>query len=365
VARSPSERDGLLAALRERIDDIDQRLQALIDERVRLAMEVGRIKTEQGDRFFYRPEREAKILNAVVARNQGPLRDEQLAHIFREIISASLALEAPMRVAYLGPEGTFTQAAALKHFGQSVSVVPAATVDEVFRTVERRGCHFGVVPVENSTEGMIAHTLDMFLDSRLRICGEVMLRIEHNLLAAGGDLSAVARVYAHSQSLGQCRRWLSANLPGVERLAVASNADAARRVMDDPGSAAIASRTAAEIYGLQTLAANIEDDPGNTTRFLVIGELQTGPSGRDKTSVVVSAQNRPGALYHLIEPIAAHGLSMTRIESRPTRRGLWEYAFFFDVEGHAEDEPVARALAELERTAAYYRLLGSYPQSVA
>lgn len=356
--------DDRLKALRERIDALDEQIQALISARARCAQEVAELKNGSGAASFYRPEREAEVLRKVIVRNQGPLSGEEMARLFREIMSACLALEQPLRIAYLGPEGTFTQVAALKHFGHSVATVAHHSIDEVFRDVEAASCHYGVVPVENSTEGVVTHTLDMFLNSPLKIVGEVQLRVHHHLLGKADALAAVRRVYAHQQALAQCREWLDENLAGVERVAVSSNAEAARRVAGENDAAAIASREAADIYGLRALASNIEDEPDNTTRFLVIGREPVAPSGRDKTSLLVSAPNRPGALHELLAPFARHGISMTRIESRPSRRGVWEYVFFVDIEGHAADAAVATALEQLTAKAAMLKVLGSYPRAV-
>lgn len=354
-----------LDRIRAQIDALDSKLQDLLNERARLAQEVAQVKRDGGnENHFYRPEREAQILQEIKDRNQGPLSDEEIARLFREIMSACLALEQPLEIAFLGPEGTFTQAAARKHFGHSVTTVPLATIDEVFREVSSGASHYGVVPVENSTEGVVSHTLDMFIQSPLKICGEVQLRIHHHLLAAGTTMEEVRQVYSHQQSLAQCREWLDRHLPDAERIAVSSNAEAARRVADKRGAAAIAGEAAAEIYGLQVLAENIEDEPDNTTRFLVIGNQVVPPSGKDKTSLLVSAQNRAGALYGLLTPFVKHGISLTRIESRPSRRGMWEYVFFVDIEGHLEDESVAAAVAELQQQASVCKVLGSYPQAV-
>jgi len=354
-----------LAKLREQIDDLDVEIQALINRRAGLVVEVARVKRAAGEEgSFYRPEREAMILSRVIERHEGPLPREEITRLFREIMSACLALETPLTIAFLGPEGTFTQAAALKHFGHSVTTVPMGTIDEVFREVEAGDADFGVVPVENSTEGIITHTLDMFLASSLRICGEVEFRIHHFLLGSGKDMQGIRTLISHQQSLAQCREWINTHLPGVELEAVSSNSEAARRVAGRPDAAAIAGRTAAEIYGLNVLAENIEDKPDNTTRFLVLGKLETSPSGSDKTSIVVSGKNRPGALHRLLEPLTRHGVSMTRIESRPSRTGLWEYVFFVDLEGHEQDPKVRAALEELEQEAVFLKRLGSYPRAV-
>ncbi|HEY9198009.1 MAG TPA: prephenate dehydratase [Gammaproteobacteria bacterium] len=354
-----------LQSLRERIDALDERLQELLSERAHCAQQVAQAKIAQGDQGdFYRPEREAEVLRKVRERNRGPLGDAEISRLFREIMSACLALEKPLLIGYLGPEGTFTQAAALKHFGHSVQTQAQPAIDVVFREVEAGGCNYGVVPIENSTEGVVNHTLDMFLRSPLHICGEVALRIELHLLSPEAELTAVQRVYAHQQALAQSREWLDANLPRAERIAVSSNGEAARRVAQESGAAAIAGDAAAELYGLNRLASRIEDEPGNTTRFLVIGRQAVGRSGQDKTSLLISVKNEPGALYRMLEPMARHGLSMTRIESRPSRRGIWDYVFFVDIEGHIEDAKVAAALKELEQHANLFKVLGSYPRAV-
>lgn len=354
-----------LETLRARIDALDARLLALLNDRARLAREVARAKAELGEQdHCYRPEREAQVLRALKERNAGPLSDEDVLRVFREVMSACLAQEQPLRVAYLGPEGTFTQAAALRHFGHAVTTVALNAIDEVFREVESEGCAYGVVPVENSIEGVVNHTLDSFVDSPLAICGEVELRIHHHLLGTGGALSGVARIYAHQQSLAQCRRWLDRNLLNAERIPVSSNAEAARRAAAEPGAAAIAGEAAAEIYGLAVIANNIEDDPANTTRFLVVGRHSPPPSGDDKTSLMFSTLNRPGALHRALGAFEEHGVNMTRIESRPSRRGTWDYLFFVDLDGHAAEQPVARAITELETRATMVKRLGSYPRAV-
>jgi chorismate mutase/prephenate dehydratase len=356
-----------LKPIRERIDAIDAELLTLISERARCAQDVARVKREAQpgeDVEFYRPEREAQILRKVLDDNPGPLSGEEMARLFREIMSACLALEQPLNIAFLGPEGTFTQAAAYKHFGHSVTTTPLGAIDEVFREVESGGCPYGVVPIENSTEGVVNHTLDMFMQSPLKICGEVEMRIHHHLLGRGIELEKVERVYSHAQSLAQCREWLDANLPHAERVDVKSNAEAARRAAKESGAAAIAGETAAELYELEILYRNIEDQPDNTTRFLVIGRQAVAPSGQDKTSLLVSTSNRPGSLYRLLEPLASAGVSMTRIESRPSHCVNWDYVFFFDVEGHAEETRLKAALDSLRKEAELVKVLGSYPHAV-
>jgi chorismate mutase/prephenate dehydratase len=354
-----------LRQIRERIDQLDVQIQELINQRAAAAKEVAEIKLEEDrDAFFYRPEREAAILKQIQRRNRGPMGDEEMARLFREIMSACLALEQPMKIAYLGPEGTFTQAAALKHFGHSIKTVSLASISDVFREVESGVAHYGVVPVENSTEGVINHTLDLFMHSPLFICGEVSLRIHHHLLSQASDLDAVKRVYSHQQSLAQCRLWLDRNLPTAEQITVGSNAEAAKLARREPGAAAIAGEMAAELYQLQGLARNIEDQPDNTTRFLVIGRQKAYSSGEDKTTFLCATRNVAGGLNALLAPLAAHGISMSRIESRPSRQGNWDYVFFIDIEGHQDDPHIARALEDLKKDARMLKILGSYPNAV-
>jgi chorismate mutase/prephenate dehydratase len=359
-----------LERVRQRIDAIDRELLRLISERARCAQEVGQIKSSSapdgsdGSARFYRPEREAAILRGIKGLNPGPLGDEEVLRLFREIMSACLALERPLRVAYLGPEGTFTQAAAIKHFGQSVHSTALPSIGDIFREVEAGSCDYGVVPVENSTEGVISHTLDLFMTSPLRIVGEVSLRIHHHLMSRVSDPGAIRTLYSHQQSLAQCRGWLDRHLPHAERVAVGSNAEAARLAAAEPGTAAVAATQAADIYGLQILAERIEDEPGNTTRFLVIGPKDAPPSGQDKTSLLLSCRNESGGLHGLLTPLAEHGISMSRIESRPSRRGIWDYVFFIDILGHRQDPKVAKALEHLKRDALLFKVLGSYPVAV-
>lgn len=356
-----------LAEIRERIDAVDGELHRLLNERARLAQQVGISKHASGRTIdFYRPEREAQVLRAAQKRNKGPLRDEEILRLFREIMSACLAQQEPLKVAFLGPEGTFTQQAVYKQFGHSVRALALPSIDEVFHEVESGAADFGVVPIENSTEGTVMHTLDRFLVSPLSVCGEVELRIHQYLMGRMKSLAAVKRVCSHQQSLAQCREWLDEHLPDAEQVAVSSNAEAARRARDEQHTAAIAGETAAEVYGLDVLVAKIEDRPDNTTRFLVIGAKTFRPSGDDKTTVLVSVAHTdaPGALYRLLEPLAQNGVSLTRIESRPSRRKKWDYVFFLDLEGHAEDPKVALALGELKERSSLYRVLGSYPRSV-
>jgi chorismate mutase / prephenate dehydratase len=360
--------------LRGRIDAVDSQLHALLNERARLARQVGVSKHSDGHLVdFYRPEREAQVLRLALDRNQAArqrglaaLRDEEIARLFREIMSACLAQEEPLKVAYMGPEGTFGQTATYKHFGHSVRALPLASIGEVFHEVEAGQADFGVVPIENSTEGTVNHTLDSFLGSPLRICGEVELRVHQCLMGRMGQLTAVRRICSHPQSLAQCRQWLDAHLPDVERIAVSSNAEGARRARDEDGTAAIAGQTAADVYGLDVLVAEIEDRPDNTTRFFVVGRRLFARSGVDRTTLLVSTgdTDAPGALYRLLEPLARNRITLTRIESRPSKRRKWDYVFFIDVEGHVDDPAVSRALAALKKRASLYRVLGSYPRAV-
>ncbi|HRQ65317.1 MAG TPA: prephenate dehydratase [Xanthomonadaceae bacterium] len=351
--------------IRSRIDAIDRDIQALINERAHFAHQVGKAKGELKRAVdYYRPEREAQVLRGVLDRNDGPLSDEEMVRLFREIMSACLAQQEPLKVGFLGPEGTFSQAAVRKHFGHSVHGLPLASIEEVFQEVEAGHADFGVVPVENSGEGSVQSTLDMFMTSNLKICGEIELRIHQYLLSRSGRLEDIERVYSHPQSLAQTRNWLRAQLPKAERIAVSSNAEAARRARNADDAAAIAGESAALVYGLKTVAGPIEDRPDNTTRFLVLGRELFSPSGHDKTSLLMAVKDQPGALYSLLQPLAKHGISMTRIESRPTRSGKWDYAFFVDVEGHVHDGALKQALEEVGPAASMLKVLGSYPAAV-
>src|SRR5688572_8439985 len=339
-----------LVDLRGKIDGVDERIQRLIAERAQYAKEIGILKGLTSTVEFYRPEREAQVLRKVVERNGGPLRDEEMVRLFRELMSACLAQEEPLKVAYLGPEGTFTQSAVFKHFGHSVHALAVPTIDEVFHEVESSTADFGVAPVENSSEGTVnIHTLDMFLTSPLKICGEIELRIHQHLMGRMQDIGEVRRVCAHPQSLAQCRSWLAEHLPNVEKIPVASNAEAARRARDEDGTAALAGEAAAQVYSLRILFNSVEDREDNTTRFVVVGRKLFPASGSDKTSILVSATGTegPGALLHLLGPLARHGVNLTRIESRPSRRRKWDYVFFVDLDGHADDEAVRKALEEV------------------
>jgi chorismate mutase/prephenate dehydratase len=356
-----------LAAARAGIDRVDGELLRLLCERARLVLDVARIKHSGGaaPAAYYRPEREAQILARVVRDNPGPLDAEAVAQLFREIISCCRALEQSLSVAYLGPPGTFGQAALVRHFGHFARALPCVSIGAVFREVEAGNAHYGIVPVENSTEGLVSHTHDCLARTPLAVCGEVALRVHQCLLAAPAtEPAAITRIYSHQQSLAQCRQWLDAHWPAAERVAVASNGEAARLVAGLGDAAAIAGALAADLYGLRTLAANIEDEADNTTRFLVIGSQRAAPSGRDKTSILVSARNESGALYRVLAPFHAAGISLLRLESRPARTGSWSYVFFIDFNGHAQEPRVAAVLAEVAAAAIDVRVLGSYPQAV-
>jgi chorismate mutase/prephenate dehydratase len=367
-SRAPKKLD--LTDIRRQIDSVDSQLLKLINERARIAQTVGeskRTESAQGSTVdYYRPEREAEVLRSVIENNPGPLRNEEVVRLFREIMSACLAQQEPLKVAFLGPEGTFTQQAVLKHFGHSVRALPLPSIAEVFYEVQAGHADFGVVPIENSTEGTVNHTLDMFMNSSLKICGEIELRIHQNLMGKMKGLESIQRVVSHPQSLAQCRGWLDEHLPKAERIAASSNAEAARRARDEDGTAAIAGTVAAEIYSLQIMVPEIEDRPDNTTRFLVIGRKLFGASGKDKTSLLITGGNTqsPGALHKLLEPFARKGISLTRIESRPSQKKKWDYVFFIDVEGHVEQQPLKSVLEELKKNSSLFRILGSYPVAV-
>jgi chorismate mutase/prephenate dehydratase len=350
-----------LESLREKIDDIDSRLLKLLSARARI---VQRVAEAKNGATVYRPEREAQVLRRVAQENPGPLPDRAVQRVFTEIMSACRALEDTVTVAFLGPEGTYSQEAALKHFGATAPLSPCASIDEVFRRVENGGVGYAVVPVENSTEGAVGRSLDLLLATDARVCGEVMLPIRQCLMSTVKSTAAIGTVYSHTQSLAQCQRWLATHLPHAEQVAVVSNAEAAKLASRDRSAAAIASRTAASLYKLQLLARDIEDEPNNTTRFLVLGAHDAAATGNDKTSLILSARNVPGAIYALLSPLAKNGVSMTKLESRPARTGLWEYVFYVDVQGHASDGNVAAALSELERLASLFKNLGSYPAAL-
>ena len=364
-----------LKDLRQKIDKIDRELVSLISERARCAQTVADVKKaaldtndENETPVYYRPEREAQVLRTIMQHNEqqgGPLDNEEMARLFREIMSACLALEQPTKVAFLGPEGTFTQEAVMKHFGHSAVPVSMATIDEVFREVEAGAVHYGVVPVENSTEGVVTHTLDSFINSNIHICGEVVLRIHQNLLVSDiTHVERISRIYSHPQSLAQCRQWLDSHYPHAERISVSSNAEAAKRIKGEWSAAAIAGVTAARLYDLKVLTEKIEDAPDNSTRFLIIGTQEVPSSGDDKTSLVVSIHNQPGALHDILEPFHRLGVDMTRLQSRPSRSSIWNYVFFIDIKGHKEDKHIKTALNDIASRTAELKILGSYPVGV-
>ena len=354
--------DQRLVPLRAQIDEIDEQLLQLLSKRAKAAEEVGHIKNQSSAPIF-RPERENQVIQNVLKKNPGPLLADGIASIWREIMSACRALESRQTIAYLGPVGTFSELAAGQFFGQSIQGLPCASLDEVFKSVEKGAAVFGVVPVENSSEGAVSRTLDLLLESPLQISGEVVLPIRHHLLTKSGTLDGVKTVCAHAQALAQCQQWLSVHAPQLQRQAVSSNAEAARMASQDPSIAAIAGDPAQIAYGLQIVNAQIQDDPNNRTRFVVIGKYACQPCGQDQTSLVLSVVNQPGAVHHLLGPLAKHGVSMTRFESRPARKGSWEYHFYIDIEGHATDTKVAKAVDELKTMAAFYKNLGSYPRA--
>jgi len=364
-----------LESLRKRIDAIDLEIQTLLNERAQNALQVATVKKASAAKekstdgaqpivSFYRPEREAHILKNIASRNEGPMRDEHIQRIYREIISASLSLEEKLNIGYLGPQGTYSEEATLRHFGRSVEGVPYSGIADIFSAVEAGEVRFGVVPVENSTEGTINYTLDLLMETPLRICGEILLRIQHQLLSKSSDASEIKAVHAHPQSLAQCRGWLDENLPDAARISESSNAAAAAIAVENPGVAAIAGETAGLRYKLNTLAKNIEDIKTNTTRFLVIGDQDVPPSGDDATSLLISAPHKPGGLRRMLKPMEESGVSMTRIESRPGRTAMWEYVFFIDVKGHQADKTLAPVLEQLRNEAVGLRVLGSYPRAL-
>ncbi|MFA9462336.1 prephenate dehydratase [Thiohalorhabdus methylotrophus] len=354
--------DARQESLRQEIDRIDGEVQRLVNQRAAHVLEIARIKEANGG-AFYRPEREAQILARVAERNEGPFPDQDMVRIFREIMSSCLALERRLRIAFLGPEASFTHAAVQVHFGHAVEEHPVRTIAEVFREVEAGTADYGVVPVENSTEGAVNASLDQLMGTNLQVCGEVALRIEHHLMSHAPDMQSIRRLYLHPQTQAQCREWLQDHMGGLEWVEVTSNAEAARRATAEPDSAAVAGASAAEFYGLPVLAAGVEDDPENTTRFVVVGAQWVGPSGNDKTSILVSAPNRPGSLFHVLQPFSLAGVNLTKIVSRPARSSLWDYVFFLDLDGHQEDAAVQEALEGVEAGGAAVKVLGSYPRA--
>jgi chorismate mutase/prephenate dehydratase len=364
MSKTPADKQATLAEARTRIDSIDQQLQSLISERARWAQQVGRAKGPRKAAVdYFRPEREAQVLRGVIDRNDGPLPHAELVRLFREIMSSCLSQQQPLKIGFLGPEGTFSEQAVRKHFGHAAYGLPLGSIEEVFQEVAAGNADFGVVPVENSGQGMIQMTLDMFLVSKATICGEVELRVHQNLLSLSGELKDVKRVYSHPQSLQQCQGWLRVNLPHVERVPVSSNAEAARTARLSPESAAIAGETAGRVYGLKTVAGPIEDRSDNTTRFLVIGEKTCPPTGNDRTSILFAIHDRPGSLVKALQAFDQFHINMSKIESRPSKRKDWEYIFYVDLAGHCEDGKVADALEELGAHCSLVKLLGSYPDT--
>lgn len=369
MARSDDKTDGSdLAEIRKHINSIDERIQLLINERAKIAQQVGVAKGTLASAVdYYRPEREAEVLRSVLERNEGPMRDEEMLRLFREIMSACLAQQEPLKIGFLGPEGTFTQTAVYKHFGHSVRALPFHTIDEVFQEVESGAADFGVVPIENSTEGSVNNTLDMFLTSPLKISGEIELKIEQHLMSRFKGLENIERICAHEQSLAQCRGWIREHLPHIELIGMSSNAAGARRARDENGTAAIGPEVAADVYELSIMVNNIEDRPDNATRFLVVGRQLLAPSGADKTTLLFSTSDTAGGagvLHQLLQPLATHAVSMTRIESRPSQRRNWDYVFFVDIEGHAAESPISDALSQLEESSSLFKVLGAYPKAI-
>ena len=360
--------DAELGKVREEIDSIDTNLQELLNKRAGLALKIGDIKQSvdgEIEPVYYRPEREAQILARLQKNNQGPLSNADIARLFREIISCCLNLEQPLTIAYLGPSGTYTEAAAVKQFGQFAKTVASPSINEVFRQVEVGRAQYGVVPVENSTEGMVNHTLDCFIDTKLSICAEIELPIHHAfLIPRDASLEDIIKIVSHPQSLAQCRRWLDEKFSDVPRISVNTNADAAMMASTQVGVAAIAGEVAADRYDLNIVETNIEDYSDNKTRFLVLGNQSVELSGNDKTSILVSCQNEPGALFNVLEPFNRHGISLTRLETRPAKGGDWSYIFFIDFDGHQSQEAVQAVLEEISAVAIEVRLLGSYPQAI-
>ena len=350
-----------IAKHRAEIDALDEKIAALLNARATRAAAIGKLKANGG---AYRPEREAEVLRRIAGANRGPLANEALVRLFTEIISACRSLEEPLSVAYLGPQGTFSEMALAKQFGASVQAQPCGSIDEVFRAAETGAAQYAVVPVENSTDGAIGRTLDLLLATPLKICAEVVLRVQQNLMARGASMKGIRKVYSHPQSLAQCHGWLAQHLPGAQRVPQASNAEAARMAAKEKSAAAIGPEIAAERYKLKVLARAIEDDPRNRTRFLVLGSHDAGPSGKDRTSLVMTTHNRPGSLHELIASFSTHGVNMSRLESRPARTGQWEYYFYVDLEGHQQDEKLAKAVAELRDKAPFVKVFGSYPAAV-
>lgn len=350
-----------LKELRKKIDEFDQKIIQLLNDRTRLVLEIGKLKSE-GGQSAYAPDRETAIYKKIDELANGPLPKESLKSIYREVMSAALSLEHPLAIAYLGPEATFTHLASISKFGASVKYLPVSTISEVFQEVDQKRVDYGVIPVENSIEGAVSHSLDRFIDSDLKICSEILFEISHHLLS-DSPLKEIKKVYSNPQVFGQCRTWLERNLPRVELIDTASTTQAAQRAKREDGSAAIASKLAATLYDLPIVAASIEDMAHNVTRFLVISRDVAEPSGRDKTSIVVSIKDKVGALYEMLMPIRRHKINMTKIESRPSKKKAWDYYFFIDFEGHVKNPKIKKMLSELEAKVRFLKILGSYPKA--
>ncbi len=358
------ETDKNLKAIRDQIDIIDEKILRLINDRLIAAKTVAQIKASLDVPAFYRPEREAQVLSRLKKLNSGLLENSALENLFREIMSITRSAEAALSVSVLGPLGTYSEAAARQHFGSGIDIVDFPIIDEIFKSTENEHTDFSVVAVENSTEGGVTGTLDRLATTSLTICGEINFEINHHLMSRENDLSAIKTIYAHTQSLGQCKRWIDTHHPTASRIPVSSNADAAIRASAESGAAAIAGEMAANRYDLNILSEHIEDESDNATRFLVLSNRETPPSGNDKTSLLLSCRSRPGALIHLLKPLLDAQIDMTKIESRPSRISAWEYVFFVDIAGHQEEEHVKRALSQMKSEAGLYKNLGSYPASI-
>ena len=350
-----------LKNLREKIDGLDKKIIQLLNDRTNLVLEIGKLKSKEGQ-ATYAPDRESEIYKKIEEMAKGPLPKDALKSIYREVMSAALALERPLTIAYLGPEATFTHLASISKFGSSVKYVPAATISEVFQEVDQKRSDYGVIPVENSIEGAVTHSLDRFIDSDLKICSEIAFEISHHLLS-NSSLKDIARVYSNPQVFGQCRVWLETHLPRVELVETFSTTQAAQRALREDGAAAIASKLASTLYNLPIVEAGIEDLAHNVTRFLVMGREIPPPTGKDKTSVVVSIKDKVGALFEMLTPIRRHRINMTKIESRPSKKKAWDYYFYIDFEGHIETPKVERMLKELEGRVRFLKILGSYPRA--
>ncbi len=354
--------DREIKELRKKIDDVDLEILKLLNRRARLVIEVGRLKAK-AKKDFYAPDREREIYRRLMEKNKGPFPDQGLRNVFREIISASLSLEKPLKIAFLGPVATYTHEACLRHFGLSGEYVAKKDIADVFDDVERGMADFGVVPIENSTEGVVTHTLDMFISSHLKICAEILLEVSLSLMNRTGNIKDVERICSHPHAIAQCRYWLKENLPDVPVMDVSSTAMAARLAVDDPSVAAIASESAATLYDLQIISRRIEDNTNNYTRFLVIGKRPAKKTGADKTSLMFAIKDSPGALYRMLKPFATRKINLTKIESRPLKTKAWEYVFFIDLDGHITDKGVREALEELEKRCSFMKIMGSYPKS--